>query len=149
MKTIFFFVLIYISVIYYSCQKDKTAFIKHDSEIFSNDDTLIVGKWDYLFTWSGEGFTGSTTKSFNNLPTISISSKGYYELIRDNKTYLTGIIDTIGFVYKTIKVMFYPNCVKSQNIVPQTLHIQNRDTLIIGLAITGDYFSSDYYKRTD
>jgi hypothetical protein len=145
MKKILFIFLILLS--FCSCKKDKTEYVIHDFQIFNNDDTLIIGRWDYLYTWNEGGYTGASYKRFENRPTLDITPKGYYEMIRDNMTVSSGVIDTVGNINKYLLVMFYPNGVKSQNVMSQTLYTLNRDTLIIGLGGSGDYSSDAYYKR--
>ncbi len=145
MKKILCIVLILISC--YSCKRDKTEYIVHDSEIFFDDDTLLIGKWDYLYTWAGGGYTGASEKKNENRPTLNIKPKGYYEMLRDKKILETGIIDTIGYMYNNRLVIFYPNGIKSPNIMPQTLHTLNIDTLKMGLGIHSDYYSDAYYVR--
>jgi hypothetical protein len=140
--------VIFILMPFYSCNKDKTEYISHDSEIFFEGDTILIGKWDYLYTWSGGGYTGVSSKSFENRPTLNIKLKGKYELLQNGNIILTGIIDTLGFLNKSVLVIFYPNGIKAQNIILQTLQIHKIDTLILGIGAHGDWFSEAYYKRS-
>jgi hypothetical protein len=121
--------------------------LTHDSEIFLNEDTLLIGKWDYLYTWSGGGITGASSKSFENRPTLNIKPKGNYELLQNGDILLTGVIDTIGWMNRSVLVIFYPNGIKSGNIIPQSLRTHNTDTLIMSPGLYGDWYSDSYYMR--
>ena len=145
MKKLLFMFFILLSC--FSCKKDKTEYIVHDSEIFLNDDSLFIGKWEYLYTWSGGGYTGISIKSFENLPSIYIKQKGDYEKFLDRIVIQSGKIDTVGYKYDKLLIIFYPNGIKSQTIYPQTIRTLSKDTLILGDGFYGDYFIDDYYKR--
>jgi hypothetical protein len=147
MKKLLFTLLILFSIC--SCNKDKKEYVTHDSPIFYDNDTLIVGAWDYLFTWHEGGYTGASAKIFENRPSMDITSNGYYKMTRYNTTMSSGVIDTLGYVEKNRLVVFYPNGVKSQDMIFQTLHTQNRDTLIMGLGGSGDFFINAWYKRVN
>lgn len=145
MKKILFLVLIFLPC--YSCKKEKIEYINHNSEIFLNEDTLCIGKWDYLYTWSGGGWAGTSRQSFDNLPTINIKPKGNYELIQNDKIILTGILDTLKSSNGSLLVTFYPNGIKTQDLSQHSFRIQETDTLIMGLHVSGDWYSDSYYKR--
>ena len=139
--------LVFIVLAFCSCQKDKTEYINHDSEIFSDKDTLIIGNWEYLYTWSGGGYTGISKKTIENVPAVDIKQKGNYEKLHDGISIQTGKIDTLGYLYPKLLVVFYPNGIKSQTIMPQTLNTLSNDTLVIGLGLHSDMYRDDYYKR--
>jgi len=145
MKKLLFIFLVLISS--FSCKKDKTEYIVHDSEIFLNDDSLFMGKWEYLYTWSGGGFTGISKKTFENLPSIDIQQKGDYDIFQDGIVLQSGKIDTVGYKYDNLLIKFYPNGIKSQTIFPQTISTLRKDTLILGLGVFSDMYRDDYYKR--
>jgi hypothetical protein len=131
----------------FSCKKDQVEYITHDSEIFINDDSLFLGEWKYLYTWSGGGYTGISQKTTENLPSINVKKKGDYEKSLDGVVIQLGKIDTVGYKYDKLLVVFYPNGIKSPNIIPNTINILSQDTLILGLGIFGDWYRDDYYKR--
>jgi hypothetical protein len=141
MKKLLFIVLILISC--YSCKKDKTEYILHDSEIFFNDDTLFMGKWEYLYTWSGD----MPVKTIENLPSIHIKHKGDYEKFKDGIVLQSGKIDTVGYKYGKLLIKFYPNGIKSQTILSQTIYTSSKDTLILGFRAYLDMYIDEYYKR--
>jgi hypothetical protein len=143
-KLSFIFLILFSS---FSCKKDKTEYLTHDSEIFLNGDTLLIGKWDYLYTWSGGGVMGVSSKSFENLPTLKIKPKGNYEILKNGDILLTGVIDTIGSMNRSVLVIFYPNGIRSGNINPQSLRTHNTDTLIMSPGIFGDMYRDSYYVR--
>ena len=145
MKKLLFMFFILLSC--FSCKKDKIEYIIHDSEIFLNDDSLFIGKWEYLYTWSGGGYTGISKKTFENLSSIYIKQKGDYEKFLDRIVLQSGKIDTVGYKYDKLLIIFYPNGIKSQTIYPQTIRTLSKDTLILGDGFYGDYFIDDYYKR--
>ena len=145
MKKLSFILVILISC--FSCKKDKTEYVIHDSEIFLNDDSLFIGKWEYLYTWSGGGYTGISNKTFENLPSIDIKQKGDYEKFQDGIILQSGKIDTVGYKYDKLLIIFYPNGIKSQTIFPQTIYTVSKDTLILGLGLFSDMYRDDYYKR--
>lgn len=145
MRKLLFIVFILLSC--HSCKKDKVEYIIHDSEIFLNNDSLFLGKWEYLYTWSGGGYTGVSKKTFENLPSINIKHKGDYEKFLDGIVLHSGKIDTAGFMYEKLLIIFYPDGIKYQNIFPQTIITRSRDTLILGLGLFTDAYRDDYYKR--
>jgi len=145
MRKLLFIALILFSSL--SCKKDKAEYVIHDSEIFMNDDSLFLGKWEYLYTWSGGGYTGISEKTFENLPSLDIKQKGDYEKFLDGAVLQSGKIDTSGYKYDKLLIKFYPNGIKSQTIFPQTIYSSSPDTLILGLAVFSDMYRDDYYKR--
>ena len=88
---IFTFILIALC----SCKKDKTEYVNHDSAIFFDDDTLFIGKWEYLYTWNGGGYIGISKKTIENVHSIDIKQKGNYEKFHDGIVLHTGKIDTL------------------------------------------------------
>jgi hypothetical protein len=145
MKISLFLLFIVLSI--YSCQKDKAEYINHESEIFSDNDTLFIGNWEYLYTWSGGGYTGISKKTFDKIPSIHIKQKGNYEKISDGISIQTGKIDTLGYLYSKLLVVFYPDGIKTRTFLPQTLNSLSSDTLIIGSGLNSDMYRDEYYKR--
>lgn len=146
MRNIILFIVILIS---FSCTRKEnvTEYINYDSEIFSGVDTLIYGRWEYLYTWSGGGFTGVKTKSDKKLPVINIKPIGNYGLIREENILETGKIDTLGHIYQHFVVQFCQAGIKCQEPDPHIIYTLRSDTLIIGLGKFSDMFDNDFYKR--
>lgn len=145
MKTIFYISVILLSCL--SCTKEQPEYITHDSEIFINDDTLFFGEWKYLYTWSGGGITGISQKTAENLPSINVKNKDDYENTLDGVVLSRGKIDTAGYKYGKLLIVFCPDGIRSPDIIPNTINIVSKDTLILGLGIYGDWYRDDYYKR--
>jgi hypothetical protein len=69
LRKIFPLILVFIAgMIMVSCLKDKTEYVNHESEIFLDRDTLFIGNWKYLYTWSGGGYTGEMEKTIEKIP---------------------------------------------------------------------------------
>jgi len=148
LRKIFPLILVFIAgMIMVSCLKDKTEYVNHESEIFLDRDTLFIGNWEYLYTWSEGGYTGEIEKTIEKIPPINIMKKGNYEIYKNGSVMYKGKIDTVGYLYGKLLVRFYPNGIKNLNIIPQTIETRKTDTLILGLGLEGDWFNSDYYKR--
>jgi hypothetical protein len=127
-----------------SCKKEE--YIKHNSQIFLNNNTLVIGTWDYLFTIVGGGYVNSINKSFQDLPDLKIYPTGEYEKFKDGVVLSKGVIDTVKTIHDVLYVKFYPNGIKTSVEESQALIIQNSDTLSINTA-SGDTYKSEYYKR--
>ena len=106
-----------------------------------------MGEWEYLYTWSGGVFTGISKKTFENLPSIHIKQKGDYEKFLDGIELQSGKIDTTGYKYDKLLIIFYPKGITSRTIFPQTIYTTIKDTLILGLGVFSDMYRDDYYKR--
>jgi hypothetical protein len=127
-----------------SCKKEE--YIKHDSQIFLNDNSQIIGTWKYLFTVSGGGYIGIQIKSVQDIPNLKINPNGDYEKFKDSHVLSKGVIDTIKTFPNGVYVKFYPNGIKTHIDVSPSLSVLNSDTLLITTA-SGDTFKSEHYKR--
>ncbi len=127
-----------------SCKKEE--YIKHNSQIFLNDNALVIGTWDYLFTIVGGGYVNIINKSFQDLPDLKIYPTGEYEKFKDGVVLSKGVIDTVKTIHSVLWVKFYPNGIKTLVEESPALIIRNSDTLSINTS-SGDKYKSEYYKR--
>jgi hypothetical protein len=141
-KSVYLFCTLLLILI--ACKKEE--YIKHDSQIFLNDNAKIIGTWHYLFSISGGGFVGVDLKTFQDLPDLKIDPYGVYEKFKGSNILSRGVIDTIKTIQNVIYVKFYPNGIKTSIEESPSLMTINSDTLRIFTA-SGDRYKSEYYKR--
>lgn len=157
MKSSIIYLLVFISL--FACKKENIEYINHDSEIFTGDDSLIYGNWEYLYTIDYGGWRGGSMKTNQNRSPINIKPIDNYESLQGEHIISTGKIDTVGHDYNNnLKVIFYPNGIKVQNpitdpiildaISPLTIYTLHNDTLVMSVAYGYDIIViEDYYIR--
>ena len=145
MKKVLF--LLIIITLFSSCMKEKKEYINHDSEIFTGNDTLLFGDWEYLFSWEGGGYTGATNKINDYLSELSITPIDNYAVIDNGVVIFTGKIDIAGYLDDQLQIIFYPYGIKSSEYYfPRTFKFI-ADTLILDFGTHSDFYRDDYYLR--
>jgi hypothetical protein len=141
------YVLILLLIISFSCKKkDAIETINYDSEIFSGFDTLIYGKWDYLYTYSGDYVL---SKSDLNLPSLSFTHIANYEKLQEGNILENGKIIVLSNSsnitsskgYLVVSLQFCPNGISNSKAYVQSLSFSNSGTLTINSGWTSHYFN--------
>jgi hypothetical protein len=131
-----------------SCKKEtpEIKYVNHDKEIFIGEDTLIYGRWEYLYT-SYDNIGGGHSNRVDNHHNMNITRFDNYEMTFGNNILTTGKIDTLGHLWNSAEVVLYPDGKINETLYPQLLGIYHADTLVNCLFIAFDAGVYDYYKR--
>jgi hypothetical protein len=147
-----YYIILFISISFLSCKKGNDELIRlpinlnHKSAIFIGNDSIIYGKWEYLYTIQNS-WGGSSQSKLNTRYSINIIPFNNFELFKDDSTYFTGKIDTLKHSENFIRAIFIIDGLVKQSAMPEELYIINSDTLVKGSSAMNDGEYYDYFKR--